>query len=253
MKNFMNLEGKKYIVFGVANKRSIAWGIAKCIHQHGGEVFLAYQNERLQKKVEPLAQELNAKTIQCDATVEHEVELAFKICGKVDGVVHSIAFAPVESISSDLSDVSKDDFALTMDISVRTLLTIVKASKPYLNNHASILAMTYIGSERVMTGYNLMGVAKAALEASVRYLSIELGQDGHRINAISAGPIKTLSSSVFPKFNDVLELVKERTPLKENITSDDVGELASFLLSDGARLITGGTHYIDSGANIVGA
>lgn len=247
------MENKKALIFGVANKKSIAWGIAKKLHDDGVTINLACQDERYEKKVLPLAQEIGAKVFICDVTKSEDIVGAFEQTGPLDIVVHSIAYAPTESVHAPLSEVSCDDFLKTMQISVYSLIEITKIAKKYLKPNGAILTMTYLGSQRVMSGYNLMGVAKSALEASVRYLSIELGLQKIRINAISAGPIKTFSSSVFPNFNHALELVEEKSPLKENIDIYDVGDLASFLVSDKAKKITGAVHFIDSGCHILGS
>jgi enoyl-[acyl-carrier protein] reductase I len=249
----MELENKKALVFGVANKRSLAWGITQSLKKQGADVIIVCQTERLAKKMEKLALELGVKILICDASETSELQATFEKVGMLDIIVHSIAYAPSESVSMPLSEVDKEGFLKTMEISVYSLIEMVGLSKSYLNDKASFLTLSYLGAQRVMTGYNLMGVAKAALESSVRYLSVELGKEGHRINAISAGPVKTLSSSVFPNFNSVLDLVEERTPLKENISSVDVGELASFLSSERSRLMTGTVYYVDSGAHIMGA
>ena len=249
----MELKAKKAIVFGAANNRSLAWAIAKSYFENGAEVTLVCQSQRLLKKILPLAESINAKVLVCDVSIEENIIEVFKKVGKVDIVAHAIAFAPAESVSMDLSEVNKMDFLMTMEISVFSLINIVNIAKKYMLEGGCFLTLSYLGSQRVMSGYNLMGVAKSALEASVKYLSLELGEIGLRINTISAGPVKTLSSSVFPNFNKTLELVKEKTPLKENIKGEDVGELASFLSSSRAKLITGSLYYVDSGAHIMGA
>lgn len=244
---------KSALIFGVANKKSIAWGIAQELFREGVKITLVCQDERYFNKVTPLAEELNAKLLICDVTKSDDIKNVFEQTSNIDYIVHSIAYAPTESISMPLSEVSKNDFLKTMEISVYSLIEITNIGKKYLNENGAILTMTYLGSQRVMSGYNLMGVAKNALEASVRYLSIELGESKKRINAISAGPLKTFSSSVFPNFNQALELVAQKSPLKENITISDVGNLASFLLSSKASKITGAVHYIDSGCHILGS
>lgn len=249
----MELKDKRALVFGVANSRSLAWSIAQSYSQQGAEVILVCQTQRLLKKVEPLAKTINAKVLVCDVTDDIQLKETFDQVDKIDILAHAIAYAPVDSISSPLSSVSKDDFLKTIEISCFSLIKIVGIAKPFMNKCGCFITLSYLGAQRVMTGYNLMGVAKASLEASVRYLSLELGELGLRINTISAGPVKTLSSSVFPNFNKTLELVKDLTPMKENITGSDVGELASFLSSDRAKLITGSLYYVDSGAHIMGA
>lgn len=249
----MLLKNKKAVIFGVANKKSIAWGIAKSYSDKGANITLVCQNERMKQKVAPLALEINADLLMADVTNENEVQEVFKSCGQIDILVHSIAYAPTESISKNLSEINKDDFLKTMEISAYSLITLVREAKKYLNKDASIITLSYLGASRIMTGYNLMGIAKSALENIVRYLSVELGSEGIRINAISAGPLKTLSSSVFPSFNKALELVASLSPMKKNIELEDVGNMAVFLASDLSKMITGEIHFVDGGAHIMGA
>lgn len=249
----MELEQKRAIVFGITNQRSIGWAIALKLLNSGAEVFVSCQNERIRSKVEKLAEGKNIKVVICDVSSREQIELALKSVGNIDILIHSIAYAPTDAVELKLSEVSKDHFQETINVSCYSFIELVSVALPFLNSGSSILGMTYIGSTRVMKGYHLLGIAKAALEASIRYLASELGEKKIRVNGISAGPVKTLSSSVFPNFNKVLDLVEEKTPLHENITSEDVAELASFLCSDRARLITGNIHFVDSGANIIGS
>jgi enoyl-[acyl-carrier protein] reductase I len=249
----MKLAGKKAVIFGIINKRSLAYSIAKQFTTQGGEVVLVCQNERIKSKVEKLAQELAAPLYICDVSNQQEIVSLAEQIEAVDILIHSIAYAPTTALSSRISELENEDFMQTLNISTFSLIEIVKIFKDRLSANSSIITLSYLGATRVMRGYGVMGVAKAALEATVRYLAHDLGPDGVRVNAISAGPVKTMASATFDNFNQVLELVEKRSPMRKNITGHDVAELASFLASDESRLITGGVHFVDGGANILGA
>ncbi len=252
------LEGKKIAVFNVANKKSIAWAIAQSIVKFGGEVIIGYQNERFKDNVEELVKELPQKTllVECDVSddgnIEKAVEEIEKNVGKIDGFVHSIAYAPTEALKSPFLETSKEAFKIAMEISVYSFISMSRLFRRILNSPSSIITLTYYGSEKVIPNYNVMGIAKSALESSVRYLAYELGKDNIRVNAISAGPLSTLAARGISRFTDILEYHKERAPLKRNIEHREVGDTASFLLSNLSSGITGEVIYVDAGYNIMG-
>ncbi len=250
-------EGKKGIVFGVANKYSIAWGIAQVLAAEGADVGLSYAGPVLERRVRPLAEQINARyLVQCDVTKDEEIEAAFEkakeIYGTIDFLVHAIAYAKREDLDGMYVDTSRDGFHLAMDISVYSLVALTRAAAPLMTNGGSIVTMTYYGSEKVAPRYNVMGVAKAALEASVRYLAYDLGPQGIRVNAISAGPIKTLSAAGVSGFKKLYQFFPKVAPLRKHVTQEDIGRTAAFLLSDWARGITGEVIYVDAGYNILG-
>ncbi len=252
------LEGKKIAVFNVANKKSIAWAIAQSITKFGGEVIIGYQNERFRDNVEELVKEIPKKTllVECDVSddinIEKAVEEIEKNVGKIDGFVHSIAYAPTEALKSPFLETSKEAFKIAMETSVYSFISMSRLFRRILNSPASIITLTYYGSEKVIPNYNVMGVAKSALESSVRYLAYELGKDNIRVNAISAGPLNTLAARGISRFTDILEYHKERAPLKRNIEHREVGDTAIFLLSNLSSGITGEVIYVDAGYNIMG-
>jgi enoyl-[acyl-carrier protein] reductase I len=252
------MEGKRVLIMGVANKRCFAWAIAKSLHNHGAELAFTYQGERLERKVRELvdAEMPGSMLIECDVTSDEQIQSAFhKIeeeWGSLDGLVHSIAFAKSEDLSAPFYQTSRDGYALAQDISAYSLVACAKAAKPLMKNGGSIITMTYLGSERVLPNYNVMGVAKAALEASVRYLASELGPEGIRVNAISAGPIRTLAAKGVKDFNSILHVVEERAPLRRTTDPAEVGDTALFLCSDLSRGITGEVIHVDGGFNIMG-
>ncbi len=251
------LSGKKAFIFGVANDRSIAWGIAKAFHAEGAELGFNFLGEALEKRVRPLAESVNAKLIlPCDVSKDAEIETLYKevakVWGKFDILVHCIAFANKEELSGAFSNTSRAGFHLAMDISAYSLIAITRPAIPLLNDGASVIALTYYGSVKVIPNYNVMGVAKAALEANVRYLAYDLGPKNIRVNAISAGPIKTLAASGVGGFKTMLKTAGDMTPLKRNVSQDEVGQTATFLASSWSSGVTGEIIYVDAGANIVG-
>ena len=253
----MIMKGKKGLVVGVANNRSIAYGIAKeCVAQ-GAEVILTYQNDKLKPRVEKVANELGVKNIYpLDVTKPEELknlkEAIERDYGKIDFLVHSIAFAPREALDGEFINTSKEAFNIAMEISVYSLIDLVRTLESVMNDNASILTLTYLGSTRYIPHYNVMGVAKAALEASVRYLAVDLGKRGIRINALSAGPIKTLAASGIGDFSEILKYNEKNSPLRKNVTISDVGKSGMYLLSDLSSGVTGEVHFVDSGYNIMG-
>jgi len=253
----MLLEGKKALVMGLANNRSIAFGIASSLKAHGAHLAFNYVGEAIKKRVEPLSEELGGEfTFQCDVCDDAQIEQAAKLVadkwGKLDILVHSIAFANREDLGGRFIDTSRKGFGLAMEVSAYSLTALAHAFEPVLNDDASIITMTYLGSNKIVPGYNVMGVAKAALEASVRYLAYDLGPRGIRINAISAGPIKTLAASAVSSLKDIFNHVAAHSPLRRNVTSMDVGGTAVFLASDLSRSVTGEVIYVDSGFNKIG-
>jgi len=253
----MIMQGKRGLIIGVANNRSIAYGIAKACKAQGAEIILTYQNDKLKQRVEKVANELDVKHIYpLDVSKPEEIEALKESIerdyGKLDFLVHSVAFAPREALDGKFIDTSKEAFRIAMDISVYSLIEVVGKLEPVLNDGASILTLTYLGSERYVPHYNVMGVAKAALEASVRYLAVDLGERNIRINALSAGPIKTLAASGIGDFSEILKYNEKNSPLRKNVTIDEVGNSAMYLLSDLSSGVTAEVHYVDSGYNIMG-
>jgi len=251
------MAGKRGLILGVANNRSIAWGIAKACAAQGAELVLTYQGDALKKRVEPLAQELGAHLGgHCDVTEIASVDAVFEDVrrrwGKLDFVVHAIAFSDKDELTGRYVETSRENFLRTMDISVYSLTAVAKRAEPLMTDGGSILTLTYYGAEKVMPHYNVMGVAKAALEASVRYLAVDLGGKGIRVNAISAGPIKTLAASGVGDFRYILRWNEYNSPLKRSITIEEVGDSGLYFLSDMARGVTGEVHHVDSGYHVVG-
>jgi enoyl-[acyl-carrier protein] reductase I len=251
--------GKKILVLGVANDRSIAWGIAEALHREGAQLAFNYLNEALERRVRPLADSLGcARVYPCDVQSDEQLDAMFaqikQDWGTLDGVVHSLAFADKEDLSSRFVNTSRSGFSLALDISAYSLIAVARRALPLMSEHGgSIVTMTYLGAERVVSNYNVMGVAKAALEASVRYLAADLGEFGVRVNAISAGPIKTLAASGIPQFRDMLAAFAEKAPLKRNVTQEDVANTGLYLLGPLGRGVTGETLYVDCGFNIMGS
>ncbi|WP_456480294.1 enoyl-ACP reductase FabI [Nautilia sp.] len=253
----MVMEGKKGLIIGVANNRSIAYGIAKACKNQGADIILTYQNEKLQKRVQKVADELGVNNIYpLDVSKPEEIEALKeaieKDYGKIDFLVHSVAFAPRDALDGKFIDTTKEAFNIAMEISVYSLIEIVQKLEPVMNDGASVLTLTYLGSTRYIPHYNVMGVAKAALEASVRYLAVDLGERKIRINALSAGPIKTLAASGIGDFSEILKYNEKNSPLMKNVTIEEVGNSGMYLLSDLSSGVTGEVHFVDSGYNIMG-
>ncbi len=253
----MLLQNKKALILGIANDRSLAWGIAQALKKHGAQIAVSYQGEALQKRVEPLAQSIEADFIfdldvSSSSQIQNMKELVEKKWGNFDILVHSLAFAQREDLQGKFLNTSKAGFLKAMEISAYSLVEITQNLAPLLNPESSIMAMSYYGAEKVIDNYNVMGVAKAALEASVRYLAKDLGENSIRINAISAGPVKTLAASGVSGLRGLLSQVEEKAPLKRNISAQDVGGVATFLASDLAKNVTGQTIYVDAGLSILG-
>tara|TARA_B100001059_G_scaffold229575_1_gene262357 strand:+ start:204 stop:1016 length:813 start_codon:yes stop_codon:yes gene_type:complete len=251
------MAGKRGLVMGVANERSIAWGIAKTAAEHGAELAFTYQGEALLKRLEPLAQSVGSDTImQCDVTEDRSIEEAFALIrkkwGKLDFLVHAIAYSDKEELKGEYVNTTRDNFLRTLDISCYSFTSVAKHAADLMEDGGSLLTLSYYGSERVMPHYNVMGVAKAALEASVRYLAVDLGAQGIRVNGLSAGPMKTLAASGIGDFRYILKWNQYNSPLKRNVTLDDVGGAAMYLLSDLASGVSGEIHHVDCGYNIVG-
>lgn len=254
----MLLEGKKALIMGMANNRSIAFGIASSLKAHGARLAFNYVGDAIKKRVEPLSEELGGEfTFQCDVTSDEQIEQAAALVkdkwGGLDILVHSLAFANREDLVGRFIDTSREGFKLAMDISAYSLTALCHAFEPLFSEDASVITMTYLGSGKIVKGYNVMGVAKAALEASVRYLAWDLGPKGVRVNAISAGPIKTLAASAVGSFKESFAYMAEHAPLKRNVTAMDVGGAAVFLASGLSRGVTGDVLFVDSGFNNIGA
>lgn len=255
----MLLQGKRIAIFNIANKRSIAWSIAKSMDAQGASLILGYQNERTQDAVECLAKELTHKPVAivpCDVAFPEQIEEVQEIirekAGTIHGLVHCLAFAPKESLQNPYLFTERADFLTALEVSTYSLVSLARALTPFFTNQASISTLTYYGSEKVMPNYNVMGVAKAALEASVRYLAYDLGPAGIRVNAISAGPINTVAARGVAGFLDILEVHEQKAPLKRTVEGREVGDTAAFLASDLASGITGEVLYVDTGYNIMG-
>ena len=252
------LKGKKGVIFGVANDKSIAWGIAEMLHGEGAELAFTYAGEILEKRVRPLAEGIGSKIVlPCDVTKDEEIELVFKALkekwGGLDFLVHAIAYANKEDLTNPYVNTSRAGFHLALDISSYSLVALTRQAAPLMEGRkGAILTMTYMGAEKVIPNYNVMGVAKAALEASVKYLAYDLGPQGTRVNAISAGPVRTLAASGISGFKDMLHYSSERAPLKRNIDQEEVGRTALYLLSDMASAVTGEVLHVDAGYNIMG-
>ena len=252
----IDLKGQTAVVFGLANKRSIAWAIAQKLSAAGAQIAICYQNERLRAEAEALAGELPAAaTFQCDVSVDAEIDAVFaqlkERYGKLKIVVHSVAFAPADALQNDFLLTSRDAFRVAHEISVYSLIALSRGAAPLMTEGGSIITMTYYGSQKVVPRYNVMGVAKAALEATVRYLAADLGARKIRVNAISAGPIKTLAARGIGGLGEMLKVHAERSPLKRNIEPAEVGDAALFLASDLSSGISGDVLYVDCGYNIV--
>lgn len=253
----MLLQGKKAVIFGVANNRSIAYGIAKAFRDNGAEIALSWVGEALKKRVEPIAEELGAAfTFPCDVTKDEDLASSAATVqekwGGADILVHAVAFANRDDLQGRYIDTSREGFALALDISAFSLVTLCKHFEPVLRDDASVITLTYYGAQKHITNYNIMGVAKAALEASVHYLAYDLGGRGIRVNAISAGPIKTLASSGISGFNKILNHIERYTPLKKNVTIEEVGNAAVFLASPLSTGMSGDIMFVDAGYHTSG-
>jgi enoyl-[acyl-carrier protein] reductase I len=253
----VNETQKTAVIFGLANKRSIAWAIAQKLSEAGWRLAITYQNERMAQEAKDLVTELpGAEGFMCDVSFDEQIAKLFDELkskhGVLHGVVHSVAFAPAEDMKGEFVNTSREGFRIAHDVSVYSLIAVARAAAPLMTTGGGIVTLTYYGAEKVVPKYNVMGVAKAALEATVRYLSNDLGAKGIRVNAISAGPIKTLAARGVSQLGEMLKAHAERAPLKRNVNPAEVGETAAFLLSDAASGITGETIYVDCGYNIMG-
>ncbi|MFJ7696847.1 enoyl-ACP reductase [Lysinibacillus fusiformis] len=259
MDNLLQLKDKNIVVMGVANDRSIAWGIAKRLFDVGANVIFTYRQERslkkLQKQLDNIGQ-ADSLVVQCDVNSDESTKAAFDEIGTkvgiIHGIVHSVAFAHAEDLHNRFLETTREGYAFAQDTSAYSLISTAKAAHPYMTEGGSIVTMSYLGAERVLDGYNVMGVAKAALEASMRYLAADIGQDNIRVNAISAGAIRTLAAKGVPSFNTILHKIEETAPLKRNVQQDEVADMTIVMLSHLSRGVTGETIYIDAGYNIMG-
>ncbi len=252
------LNDKRALIVGVASNRSIAWGIAKAMRQQGANLAFTYQTERLRERVEKLAGEVDSDIcLPCDVASDEQIDAVFQQLGRAwdsfDVIVHAVAYAPREALSGDYLDaVTREAFQISHDVSAYSFSALAKAGRKMLRPGGALLTLTYLGAERVMPNYNVMGMAKASLEANVRYMAAALGPQGVRVNAISAGPIKTLAAAGISDFRRLLEHTETVSPLRKNVTIDEVGNLAAFLCSDLASAVTGEVIFADAGFNIVG-
>lgn len=250
-------EGKKVLILGVANKKSIAWAITEALVKNGAKVALTYANEAIEKRVRPLAESINCENVyECDVQSDEQIDKLFcdikKDFGSLDAVVHSVAFANKDDLANDFSETTRAGFTMALDISAYSLIAVARGAKSLMNEGGSIITLSYLGAVRVVDNYNVMGVAKAALESSVRYLAADLGRTNIRVNAISAGPIKTLAASGIPKFRELLNNFAEMSPLKRNVELEDVANTAMFLLGHLGSGVTGEVIYTDCGYSHMG-
>ena len=259
MEDLLKLKGKNIVVMGVANERSLAWGVAKTLFTVGANVIFTYRKERSLAKLEKLlgTAGYEAKLIvQCDVNEDESIHEAFGTIGAevgtIHGVVHSLAFAHAEDLKNDFVETTRSGFAFAQDTSAYSLIATAKEARPFMTEGGSIVTMSYLGAQRVLDGYNVMGVAKASLEASVKYLAFDLGKDNIRVNAISAGAIRTLSAKGIASFNKILTQIEENAPLKRNVTQEEVAEMTMVTLSNLSRGVTGEIIYVDAGYNIMG-
>ncbi|MEK9198004.1 enoyl-ACP reductase [Ureibacillus sp. 179-F W5.1 NHS] len=257
--DILQLKDKNIVVMGVANERSIAWGIAKKLLEVGANVIFTYRKERSKGKIEKvLADYTEHKTavIECDVNSDESISKAFTQIGEqfgvIHGIVHSVAFAHAEDLKNRFVETSREGYAFAQDTSAYSLIAVAKAALPYMTEGASIVTMSYLGGQRVLEGYNVMGVAKAALESAMKYLASDLGSEGIRVNAISAGAIRTLAAKGVPSFNTALHKIEELSPLKRNTNQEEVADMTLVMLSNLSRGVTGETIYVDSGYNIMG-
>ena len=250
------LEGQTAVIFGVANKRSIAWAIAQKLQEAGAKLAITYQNDRLRQEAEDMIHALpNATGFRCDVSSDAEIEQLFaklkESYGKIDHVIIEVAYAPAEDLKGSFVNTSREGFRIAHDVSCYSLIAIARAAQPLMTEGGSLITMTYYGSTRVVPYYNVMGVAKAALECTVRYLAYNLGASNIRVNAISAGPIKTLAARGIGSFGEILKEVSEKAPLKRNVDQNEVADTAVFLCSPASRGITGETIFVDAGINVM--
>ncbi|MCL4136035.1 UNVERIFIED_CONTAM: hypothetical protein GTU68_059282 [Idotea baltica] len=250
-------EGKKVLILGVANKKSIAWAITEALVKNGAKVALTYANEAIEKRVRPLAESIQCENVyECDVQSDEQIDKLFvdlkNDFGNLDAVVHSVAFANKEDLANDFSETTRAGFTMALDISAYSLIAVARGAKSLMNEGGSIITLSYLGAVRVVDNYNVMGVAKAALESSVRYLAADLGRTNIRVNAISAGPIKTLAASGIPKFRELLNNFAEMSPLKRNVELEDVANTAMFLLGHLGSGVTGEVIYTDCGFSQMG-
>ena len=251
------MKGKQGLIMGVANERSIAWGIAKALHEHGAQLAFTYQGDALKKRVIPLAESVTSdKVLPCDVNDHASIDAVFtsieQAWGKLDFVVHAIAYSDKEELKGDYIDSSPENFTKTMNISCYSFTAICQRARKLMSDGGSLLTLTYFGAERVMPHYNVMGIAKSALETSVRYLAEDLGKENIRVNSISAGPMKTLAASGIGDFRYILKWNEYNSPLRRNVNMTDIGGAGVYLLSDLSSGVTGETHHVDCGYNIVG-
>jgi enoyl-[acyl-carrier protein] reductase I len=251
------LDGKKALIFGVANDHSIAWGIARALHEHGATVGFSSVESLIERRVRPLAESIGSTFVEpCDVASDEQIRTVMDkwraAHGRIDVHVHALAFAKREDLEGAFVDTSREGFALALDVSAYSLVALVREARPLLHPGSSVLTLTYYGAEKVVANYNVMGVAKAALEASVRYLAADLGPDGVRVNAISAGPVRTLAAAGIAGFKKLYGSFAEVAPLRSNITIEDVGRTAVFLASDLSSAVTGEVVYVDGGFNVLG-
>lgn len=251
------IKGKKGIIFGIANDHSIAWGIAKQLHLNGAELAITYQNNTLLKRIKPLADKVNSNTlIECDVSSELDIQNAVNQVknkfGTIDFIIHAVAFSDKNELNGRYLETSKDNFINSLFISCYSFTKIAKLFQPILNNGGSLITLSFHGANKVMPNYNVMGIAKAALEASVKYLSVDLGDQNIRVNAISAGPMRTLAGAAISNARKVFKYTNDNSSLKRNVNLEELGNSALYLVSDLSSAVTGEIHYVDCGFNIVG-
>lgn len=253
----MMIKGKKGIIFGIANDHSIAWGIAKQLHLNGAELAITYQNDTLLKRVKPLAEKVNSDTlIKCDvsneAHIQNTVSQVTNRFGKIDFIIHAVAYSDKNELNGRYLETSKNNFINSLSISCYSFTKIAKLFQPIMNDGGSLITLSFHGANKVMPNYNVMGVAKAALEASVKYLSVDFGDQNIRVNAISAGPMRTIAGAAISNAREVFNFTKDNSSLKRNVKLEELGNSALYLISDLSSAITGEIHYVDCGFNIVG-
>jgi len=259
MEDLLKIKGKNIVIMGVANERSLAWGVAKSLHKAEANLIFTYRKERSMTRISKLLSDNNMEATliaQCDVNEDQSIKEAFTKIGEelgvIHGVVHSLAFAHAEDLHGDFVNTTRSGFAYALDTSAYSLIAVAKEASPFMTEGGSIVTMSYLGAERVLDGYNVMGVAKAALESSMKYLAADLGTKNIRVNAISAGAVRTLSAKGIPSFNKILHQIEETAPLKRNITQEEVGNMTLAVLSNLSSGVTGEVIYVDGGYNIMG-